>query len=74
MNNTEQTDRSRRHRTGVLLALVFVAALIMGPGPGILLVNRKLTGSGYELTDVTATLLAHYGVDPLPVMIGEPIR
>ena len=39
MNNTEQTDQSRRHRTGVLLALVFVAALIMGPGPGILLVN-----------------------------------
>jgi predicted AlkP superfamily phosphohydrolase/phosphomutase len=42
--------------------------------PGILLVNRKLEGSGYDLTDVTATLLAHYGVDTLPGMVGEPIR
>ncbi len=42
--------------------------------PGVLLVNRKLSGSGYELTDLTATLLAHYGVDPLPGMVGEPIR
>ncbi|MDH5565497.1 MAG: alkaline phosphatase family protein [Myxococcales bacterium] len=42
--------------------------------PGILLVNRKLEGSGYELTDVTATILAHYGLDPLPGMVGEPIR
>jgi predicted AlkP superfamily phosphohydrolase/phosphomutase len=42
--------------------------------PGILLVNRKLAGSGYELTDLTATLLAHYGIDPLPGMVGEAIR
>ncbi|HEY5657826.1 MAG TPA: alkaline phosphatase family protein, partial [Myxococcota bacterium] len=42
--------------------------------PGVLLVNRKLAGSGYELTDVTATLLAHYGVEKLPEMVGEPIR
>jgi len=42
--------------------------------PGILLVNRKLEGSGYDLTDLTATLLAHYGVDTLPGMVGEPIR
>ncbi len=42
--------------------------------PGVLLVNRKLEGSGYDLTDVTATLLAHYGVDTPPGMVGEPIR
>ena len=42
--------------------------------PGILLVNRKLEGSGYDLTDVTATLLAHYGVEPGTGMTGQPIR
>lgn len=33
--------------------------------PGVLLTNRKLPRTGYALPDVTATLLAHYGV-PLP--------
>jgi predicted AlkP superfamily phosphohydrolase/phosphomutase len=33
--------------------------------PGVLLTNRKLPRKGYALPDVTATLLAHYGV-PLP--------
>jgi predicted AlkP superfamily phosphohydrolase/phosphomutase len=33
--------------------------------PGVLLTNRKLARTGYALPDVTATLLAHYGV-PLP--------
>ncbi|MGI9556628.1 MAG: alkaline phosphatase family protein, partial [Solirubrobacterales bacterium] len=42
--------------------------------PGVLLVNRKLEGSGYDLTDVTATLFAHYQIEPLPGMIGEVIR
>lgn len=42
--------------------------------PGILLVNRKLTGSGYDLTDLTATLLAHYGLEPLPGMVGKAIQ
>jgi predicted AlkP superfamily phosphohydrolase/phosphomutase len=42
--------------------------------PGILLVNRKLTGSGYSLTDVTATLLAHYGVDAPSGMVGRSIQ
>ena len=42
--------------------------------PGILLVNRKLEGNGYDLTDVTATLFAHYGIEPLTGMIGEVIR
>jgi predicted AlkP superfamily phosphohydrolase/phosphomutase len=42
--------------------------------PGILLTNRKLTGSGYNLVDVTATLLAQYGIDPAPGMVGKPIH
>ena len=41
--------------------------------PGILLVNRKLPRDGHDLTDVTATLLSHYGIQPLPGMTGEPI-
>jgi predicted AlkP superfamily phosphohydrolase/phosphomutase len=41
--------------------------------PGILLVNRKLEGSGYDLTDLTATLLDHYGLATLPGMTGEPL-
>jgi predicted AlkP superfamily phosphohydrolase/phosphomutase len=42
--------------------------------PGILLANRKLAGSGYQLTDVTATLLAYYGIEPAPGMVGRPIQ
>ena len=42
--------------------------------PGVLLVNRKLEESGWDLTDLTATLLAHYGVEPPPGMVGESIR
>ncbi|MGH0032888.1 MAG: alkaline phosphatase family protein [Myxococcota bacterium] len=42
--------------------------------PGILLVNRKLGESGYDLTDLTATLLAHYGLEPAPGMTGRAIR
>ena len=41
--------------------------------PGILLLNRKLSADGHDLTDLTATLLSHYGVEPLPGMTGEPI-
>ncbi len=41
--------------------------------PGILLVNRKLEGSGYDLTDVTATLLDHYGLPPAEGMVGRSI-
>jgi len=41
--------------------------------PGILLVNRKLASEGHGLTDLTATLLAHYGIAPLPEMTGRPI-
>jgi predicted AlkP superfamily phosphohydrolase/phosphomutase len=41
--------------------------------PGILLLNRKLSADGHDLTDLTATLLSHYGIEPLPGMTGEPI-
>jgi len=41
--------------------------------PGILLINRKLAADGHDLTDLTATLLSHYGVKKLPEMTGEPI-
>ena len=41
--------------------------------PGILLVNRKLPAAGHDLTDVTATILSHYGVRPAESMTGEPI-
>jgi len=47
---------------------------LMSPNvvPGILLVNRKLSKDGFDLTDVTASVLAHYGIKPLPGMTGEP--
>jgi len=41
--------------------------------PGILLMNRKLSSDGHDLTDVTATVLSHYGIQMLPGMTGEPI-
>ena len=41
--------------------------------PGILLVNRKLAKGGHDLTDLTATLFSHYGIEKLPEMTGEPI-
>jgi len=41
--------------------------------PGILLVNRRLAGDGHGLEDLTATILSHYGVEPLPGMTGQPI-
>jgi len=41
--------------------------------PGILLINRKLAKGGHDLTDLTATLLSHYGIQKLPEMTGEPI-
>jgi hypothetical protein len=41
--------------------------------PGILMVNRKLSRDGHDLTDMTATVLAHYGIQPLPGMTGKSI-
>ena len=39
--------------------------------PGVLLVNRPGVGEGYGLTDVTATLLSHYGLAPVRGMVGS---
>jgi predicted AlkP superfamily phosphohydrolase/phosphomutase len=41
--------------------------------PGVILINRKVSKDGHDLTDVTATILSHYGIAPLPGMTGEPI-
>jgi predicted AlkP superfamily phosphohydrolase/phosphomutase len=41
--------------------------------PGILLVNRRLATDGHDLTDLTATILSHYGVRPTDEMTGESI-
>ena len=41
--------------------------------PGVILMNRKITSDGHDLTDVTATLFSHYGIEKLPAMTGEPI-
>jgi predicted AlkP superfamily phosphohydrolase/phosphomutase len=41
--------------------------------PGILLVNRKLEREGHDLTDLTATILSHYGIQVPAGMTGRPI-
>ena len=41
--------------------------------PGVLLMNRKLAGGGHDLTDLTVTLLSHFGIEKPPGMTGEPI-
>jgi len=41
--------------------------------PGVLLMNRKLSRDGHDLTDLTATLLSLYGIEKLPGMTGESI-
>ena len=41
--------------------------------PGVLFVNRSLAADGHDLTDLTATVLSHYGIEKLPGMIGEPV-
>jgi predicted AlkP superfamily phosphohydrolase/phosphomutase len=41
--------------------------------PGVLLMNRKLSTQGHDLTDITATLFSLYGIEKLPAMTGEPI-
>ncbi|MFT5525830.1 MAG: hypothetical protein ACI9G1_006063 [Pirellulaceae bacterium] len=37
---------SRRKRLGWILAIAFVIAILMGPGPGMLLVNRPTAHFG----------------------------
>lgn len=41
--------------------------------PGVLLASRPLTGAGHDITDVTATLYAWYGVAPVEGMAGQPV-
>ncbi len=40
--------------------------------PGVLLSSHAIQGEAHDLTDVTSTILAWYGVDPLPGMLGAP--
>ena len=39
--------------------------------PGVVLASRPILGEAHNLTDVTATLLAWYGLAPLPEMRGK---
>ncbi len=39
--------------------------------PGVLFANRPVTGQGHDLLDVTATVLAHFGVAPTRGMTGS---
>jgi predicted AlkP superfamily phosphohydrolase/phosphomutase len=39
--------------------------------PGVLLVNEPVSGEGLDLTDVTVSILDHYGLPRAPGMIGE---
>jgi predicted AlkP superfamily phosphohydrolase/phosphomutase len=41
--------------------------------PGVLLSNRRVAGDGHDLVDVTATILAWYGVPPSEGMTGTSI-
>ena len=41
--------------------------------PGILLVNRKLNTDGHDLTDLTVSLLHHFGLPPGEGMTGQSI-
>ena len=41
--------------------------------PGVVLVNRAIRQGDHDLTDLTATLLAHYGLPLAPGMVGESI-
>lgn len=38
--------------------------------PGVLLVNAPIADGDHDLTDVTASILAHFGLPPAPGMIG----
>jgi hypothetical protein len=41
--------------------------------PGVVLANRRITGDGHGLVDVTATILAWYGVPLSEGMSGKSI-
>ncbi len=48
---------------------------LMSPAvvPGVLLTSQPITGEGHDLTDLTATLLAHYHLAPTEGMVGSSI-
>ncbi len=39
--------------------------------PGVILTTEKIEGDGYWLADLTATVLAHYGIDKPAGMVGR---
>ena len=41
--------------------------------PGVLLSNRPFAGTGYDLLDVTSTVLSHYNLANGPGQAGEPV-
>jgi len=41
--------------------------------PGVVLTNRGIRGEQHDLTDLTATILSHYGIEPLPGMTCKTI-
>ncbi len=43
---SSHSDQARKRRRGWILAFVFCFALIMGPGPGIMLVNTAKPFAG----------------------------
>lgn len=40
--------------------------------PGVLLVNGPIAAGEHDLTDVTVSILDHYGLPPAPGMVGTP--
>ncbi len=41
--------------------------------PGVLLLPQRLDSAHHDLTDITVTILEHYGLQPGPGMVGESI-
>ncbi len=51
----------------------FTGSHLMDPAvvPGVLLSNRRIGGEGHDLTDLTVTILDHYGLPAAAGMVGE---
>ena len=41
--------------------------------PGIIVTNKKIKASSPRLVDMAPTMLAEFGIEPLPEMVGKPI-
>ncbi len=60
---------AQRRKIGIVLTVVFTAALLMGPGPGMVIANRPVTwfglpalyvwGLGTYLVEVVVVVLAY---------------